>query len=178
MARTRLIRPAFFSDKKMAALPFSTRLAYIGLWTVCDDAGFFEADVAELAIAIFPRETERKGERLVEDAIERLVVAERVELLPCGRHGVVPTLPDHRQKSGETLFTVRKQHDSRCLRRATEPPTEPATSDSVSDSQSSPDSSSDSLEARAREEERTAAMKKRPGETFAAWSARVAGAAS
>lgn len=170
MARTRLIRPTFFSDKKMAALPFGTRLAYIGLWTLCDDAGFFETDVADIAVALFPRETERKGEKLIEDALVRLVGAGRVELLSCGRHGVVPSLPDHRQKSGETLFTIRKQHEARCLRRATEPPKKAATSDSLSDSQSSSDSDSDSQNARARE----TTTKKRPGETWSEWKERVA----
>lgn len=168
MARTRLIRPTFFTDRKMAKLTDSARLVYIGLWTLCDDAGFFEYDVPEIAVALFPREGARKAERRIEDAIVRLVAAERVELLPCGLHAIVPKLPDHRARGGETLYTIRKRHESRCLRRATEPPTEPTTEDSVSDSVSDSSSDSDSQDARTRE------MKKRPGESFADWSARVA----
>ncbi len=177
MARTRLIRPAFFTDRRMAALTDSARLVYIGLWTLCDDAGFFEYDVSEIAVALFPRESERKGERRIEDAIVRLVGAGRVELLPCGLHALVPKLPDHRQTGGEILFTIRKRHESRCLRRTTEPTTEPTTENEVSDSLPSSSSSSDSIEARAREE-RTTKAKKRPDESFAAWSARIAGGTS
>lgn len=153
----------------MAALTDSARLVYIGLWTLCDDAGFFEYDVSEIAVALFPRESERKGERRIEDALVRLVAAERVEILPCGLHALVPKLPDHRQTGGETLYTIRKRHESRCLRRTTKSTTEPTTENEVPDSFSDSSSSSDSLNARTRE------AKKRPGESFADWSARVAG---
>ncbi len=43
MARTRLIRPEFFTDELMAAISIPARLVYIGLWTLCDDDGYFES---------------------------------------------------------------------------------------------------------------------------------------
>src|SRR4029078_3769234 len=75
---------------------------------------------------------------------QRLVKAGRITLLPCGQHGLVPTLPDYRIKGGEALFTGKKKHDKRSalalLHRATEPLHRTSISDSVSDSVSDSDS--------------------------------------
>ncbi len=39
MARTRMIKPEFWSDEKLAALSLQVRLIYIGLWNLSDDYG-------------------------------------------------------------------------------------------------------------------------------------------
>jgi hypothetical protein len=39
MARARNIKPGFFTNDELVALPFETRLLFIGLWTIADRAG-------------------------------------------------------------------------------------------------------------------------------------------
>ena len=39
MARSRVIKPEFWSDEKLARVSREARLLYIGLWSTCDDAG-------------------------------------------------------------------------------------------------------------------------------------------
>ena len=117
MSRTRLIRPEFFSDGLMARLSVGTRLCYIGLWTLCDDAGFFELDIPQIGAELFRFDGPARRERAVTKALAELVAADRVRYLDCGEHGQIPTIPDHRIKGGEALFTVRKRHERRCLQR-------------------------------------------------------------
>lgn len=42
MARSRNIKPGFFSNDSLAELPALTRLLFIGLWTICDRDGRLE----------------------------------------------------------------------------------------------------------------------------------------
>lgn len=42
MARSRNIKPGFFSNDTLAELPALTRLLFIGLWTICDREGRLE----------------------------------------------------------------------------------------------------------------------------------------
>lgn len=161
--RTRLIRPAFFTDARMARLSFATRLVYIGTWTLADDAGYLDWDAVEIRVQLLPHEQPAKGQRVVDTALAELVERARIKVLECGRHAVIPTIPDHRIKGGESLFTIRKRHETRCsvgLRS----PTSGYVPDSVSDS----DSVSVSTSALARD------LKKRPTESFEQWAARVA----
>jgi hypothetical protein len=130
-----LIRPEFWSDERMAALPESTRLVYIGLWSLCDDAGYFDRNARQIAGELFRYETPKRRERRVAQALVALEEAGRIRYLDCGQHGIVPTIPDHRIKGGEALFTIQKRHERRCsvaLRRTTSD----YLSDSVSDSDS------------------------------------------
>lgn len=127
MSRTRLIRPEFYADSRMASVSVATRYFYIGLWTECDDAGYFELDLAALAVAIYPFDGRARREKATTAALAALVALERVRYLDCGHHAVVPTLPDHRIKGGEPSFVVKKRHDKRCSVALRSP-----TSDSVS----------------------------------------------
>lgn len=145
MSRTRLIRPSFFSDENMAKLSIPTRLVYIGLWTMTDDAGFLDASVREIAAELFRFETPRRRETRVQKAVDELVSIDRLRLLDCGEHAVIPTIPDHRTQGGEKVYTVQKRHTTRCmtrLRRTTSETTSGYVSDSVSDSSSGSVSSS------------------------------------
>lgn len=147
VSRTRLIRPEFFSDARIASAPVSVRYFYIGLWTLCDDAGFFELDAAQIAAELYRFDSRARRERAVRDGLARLVELDRVRYLECGHHAVIPTLPDHRIKGGEALFTVQKRHERRCsvgLRRTTEN----SVSVSVSESGSVYESGSPVLKAR------------------------------
>lgn len=149
MSRTRLIRPAFFSDERMAQLTIPSRLVYIGLWTMTDDAGFLDASVREIGAELFRFDTPTRRETRVRKALDELVAIDRIEFLDCGEHAVIRTITDHRTQGGEKVYTIRNRHTTRCLTPsdvARRSPTETSVSDSVSDSSSG----SVSLDAQAR----------------------------
>lgn len=56
MARIRSIKPDFFTSEKIASLPLSARLTFIGLWTHADDNGVAVDNVRLIAAAIWPLE--------------------------------------------------------------------------------------------------------------------------
>lgn len=54
MARTRSIKPSFFSNDILAELPAETRLLFIGLWTIADRDGRLEDRVKRIKAELFP----------------------------------------------------------------------------------------------------------------------------
>lgn len=112
--RTRLVRPEFWADEKMADLPEGMRLFYIGLWALADDAGYFDWHDRAIAAELFRYEAPDTREPRVTGYLEGLLGAARIRRLPCQIHGLVPTLPEYRIKGGEQLFTIKKRHDRRC----------------------------------------------------------------
>lgn len=54
MARARNIKPGFFLNEELAELPFSTRLLFIGLWTLADREGRLEDRPKRIKMALFP----------------------------------------------------------------------------------------------------------------------------
>ena len=54
MARTRTIKPEFWSDEKLSKISLQARLLYIGMWTSCDDAGRTKGHPLWLKSQIFP----------------------------------------------------------------------------------------------------------------------------
>lgn len=112
--RVRLVRPAFWSDAKMAALPVPVRLTYIGLWCLADDAGVFVWDAQEIAAELYRFEAVKHRERAVIDHLDVLLTAGRLELLSCRRHARIPTLPLHRAKGGERSFWLWDRHKQHC----------------------------------------------------------------
>lgn len=54
MARIRSIKPAFFLNEELAALPFEWRLLFVGLWTQADREGRLEDRPQRLKAALFP----------------------------------------------------------------------------------------------------------------------------
>ena len=54
MARARNIKPAFFQNEELVELEFSTRLLFIGLWTLADRAGRLEDRPKRIKMALFP----------------------------------------------------------------------------------------------------------------------------
>jgi len=54
MARTRSIKPEFWSDEKIAKLSLQARLLFIGMWSTCDDAGRTKGHPLWLKSQIFP----------------------------------------------------------------------------------------------------------------------------
>lgn len=54
MARMRTVKPEFWTDSRMVALPMEARLFFIGLWNFADDAGLLEDDPLAIKMQVFP----------------------------------------------------------------------------------------------------------------------------
>jgi hypothetical protein len=54
MPRARNIKPAFFKNEELVELPFETRLAFIGLWTLADREGRLEDRPKRIKMELFP----------------------------------------------------------------------------------------------------------------------------
>ena len=54
MARSRNIKPGFFSNDELVELPFEARLLFIGLWTIADRAGRLLDRPKKVKMDIFP----------------------------------------------------------------------------------------------------------------------------
>lgn len=54
MARSRNIKPGFFSNENLVELDFATRLLFIGMWTEADREGRMEDRPKRLKMALFP----------------------------------------------------------------------------------------------------------------------------
>jgi hypothetical protein len=107
--RIRQVRPEFFTDAVVSALPADVRLTYIGLWCVADDAGWLVWDVAQVAAMLYPYESIRVRTRRVEKAGADLVGSGRMALPGCGC-AFIPTLSVHQKIGGNKSFTVRDKH--------------------------------------------------------------------
>lgn len=109
--RIRQVKPAFWTDARVAALPAPARLFYIGLWMVADDAGWLRWDVSQIANELYGYESRRKRERDVETYLALLVTAERVVVHPCG-HVEVPKLTTHQHLSvvSKQVRTYQREH--------------------------------------------------------------------
>jgi hypothetical protein len=62
MARTRMIKPEFWSDEKLALLSLQARLTYIGLWNLSDDYGVVKGHPSWLKNSIYPYDDLRLGQ--------------------------------------------------------------------------------------------------------------------
>ena len=58
MARSRILKPEFWSDEKLALVAREARLAFAGLWTCSDDYGVTKGHPAWLKSQIFPYDTD------------------------------------------------------------------------------------------------------------------------
>lgn len=54
MARSRMVKPEFWDDERLASISFQARLTYIGIWNFCDDYGVTKANPLWLKSRIFP----------------------------------------------------------------------------------------------------------------------------
>ncbi len=54
MARSRILKPEFWSDERLALVPREARLTFAGLWTCSDDYGVTKGHQAKLKAQIFP----------------------------------------------------------------------------------------------------------------------------
>jgi len=58
MARSRILKPEFWSDEKLAQVSREVRLTFAGLWTCSDDYGVTKGHPAWLKSQIFPYDTD------------------------------------------------------------------------------------------------------------------------
>lgn len=112
--RARLVRPEFWSDSKVAPMADSVRLFYIGLWCIADDAGYFEVDLQSIGMILLAGRRPDQRIKTGEAALRVLVDAGRVQLLACGIHGLIPTIPRHRVQGGNQSFATQKVHQEDC----------------------------------------------------------------
>ena len=91
MARSRILKPEFWSDEKLALVPRDARLTFAGLWTCSDDYGVTKGHPAWLKAQIFPYDIDLT----VADFQKWLVDLERIGVID-------PFIAD-----GESFFYIR-----------------------------------------------------------------------
>jgi hypothetical protein len=107
------VRPAFWSDSVVAAMPDPVRLFYIGLWCVADDGGWFRWLPQEIGAQLYPYRTAARRERQMADWADWLIKARRLLLHPCGC-AEVPTLGRHQYPGGKKTYVNKTRHDKSC----------------------------------------------------------------
>lgn len=129
--RIRQVKPAFWTDSRIAELSAPCRLFYIGLWMLADDAGWFRADVPSIGVELYGYETRTRRERSVAAFLEALGASGRIVLLPCG-HGYIPAFSEHQRLAGETkrVVSVKRDHES-CPHTPATPRVSPLIPDTV-----------------------------------------------
>lgn len=117
--RIRQVKPSFWSDPLLAELAEPTRLFYIGLWMIADDAGWLRVDVPAIGRDLYGYDPRPKRERRVAQMLDELVAAGRLRRLDCG-HAEIPTLTDHQRLAGATkqVKSDFNEHLRRCVARA------------------------------------------------------------
>lgn len=141
--RIRQVKPDFFRDGRMADLPDSTRLIYIGLWMEADDSGWLRYDITEIAADLYPYHDRTLRETVLTNAIKTLADADRLRVLGCG-HAFIPTLVRHQRFASETkrVLTYQKEHETVCVADTRGDPRPPANvPDDPRDTASIPDES-------------------------------------
>jgi hypothetical protein len=116
--RIRQVKPSFWSDSKLAELPEGTRLFYIGLWMLADDAGWLRWDAPEAAKELYGYEPRHRREKRTAVMLEALTGAGRVIVHACG-HLEIPRLTAHQRLAGpeKQVRTVYREHQ-RCIETA------------------------------------------------------------
>lgn len=105
MARIRTIKPQFFKNEQLADLPMSTRLLFIGLWTLADKEGRFEDRPKRIKAELFPYDNID-----VDKEISRLQSAGFIERYEVGELKViqVSTFTEHQKITGKEAYTTSK----------------------------------------------------------------------
>lgn len=62
MSRIRSIKPEFWASEQVMGVPPLARLAFIGLWTFCDDGGNHPASARTIKAEVFPSDDMSVGE--------------------------------------------------------------------------------------------------------------------
>lgn len=107
--RIRQVRPEFWSDALVAAMPPAVRLFYIGLWCVADDYGWLRWNEAEIAAQLFPYAAPKRRLIDVHAWTETLTETGRLVRFRCGC-AQIPTLMRHQVNGGKKSGTYRDKH--------------------------------------------------------------------
>ena len=141
-ARIRLLRPETFTDDVTGTLAPAALLAYLGLATRADDAGFLVWRPAALTAAIMPYANPTPRQRDLERIVEDLVKVGLLRILDCGCAELPRLVRDLAIKGGNHSTSVRDWHLAHVPPDVSEPVQTP-TSESVSFSGSFSSSESD-----------------------------------
>jgi hypothetical protein len=112
--RIRQVRPEFWSDETLAALPDAARLFYIGLWNISDDAGWLEWRPSHIGALLYPFRQVARRERDISGWSRLLSEDGRLKIYECGC-AEIPTLPRHQRVAGKPAYSVRDRHFGRHL---------------------------------------------------------------
>lgn len=107
--RIRQVKPEFWSDPDMAALPYPVRLIYIGLWCVADDAGYIEWHPDRIAHDLLGYESTKTRVRHLTEWADQLVKSGHLQMFDCGC-ALIPTLSKHQRIAGKQNFKYREIH--------------------------------------------------------------------
>jgi hypothetical protein len=111
--RVRMIRPAYWTDADLhTRLTADVREFYIGLWMLADDAGYVSFDVTRIGAELFPFRSNAWRSKRIPEWIQ--VLSPHVQLLECGIHLVVPSLPKY-QHCPKPSYPNQRAHDA-CMR--------------------------------------------------------------
>lgn len=118
MARIRNIKPEFFADEKVGALPFGARLLFVGLWTRCDLRGVFEWNAKIITAALFPYDDGVDANQVVEWLQALSDAGMVVSFEASGRRwGTVPRFSDH-----QAIGKAERDYDAKAKVRYPSPP--------------------------------------------------------
>lgn len=109
-ARTRILRPDTFTDEVTGTLAPATLLAYLGLSTRADDAGFLLWRPAALAATIMPYASAGRRQRDLERIGEELVAAGLLRIFDCRCAEMPRMVRDLAIKGGSKTTSVRDWH--------------------------------------------------------------------
>ena len=107
--RIRQIKPEFWADSEIAALPYAVRLLYIGLWCVADDSGYIDWRPDRIAHDLLGYESTKTREKHLVEWAQELVRTGHLQILDCGC-ALIPTLAKHQRVTGKQNFRYREAH--------------------------------------------------------------------
>jgi hypothetical protein len=122
MARIRTVKPDFWKSESIAALPFRTRLTFIGLWTYVDDNGVGLDSYKLIAAELFGLEDDpREARANVREDLARLHSAGRITRYTVGskRYFAVVNWDEHQKidKPGRPRYPGPGNEDAAPLTR-------------------------------------------------------------
>lgn len=74
MARIRTTKPEFWTSEQIVECSPIARLAFIGMWTFCDDNGIHPASAKRLKMEVFP--SDAFGEQEIQAMVDELIAAD------------------------------------------------------------------------------------------------------
>lgn len=109
-----MIRPSYWTDADLhTRLTADVREFYVGLWMESDDAGYVAWDIDRLGADLYPYRS--LGWRRTHLPKWLVSLGTHVQLLDCGEHVLIPTLPRY-QSPPKPSYQNQRAHE-RCVRQ-------------------------------------------------------------